>query len=386
MNSYDICVRGGGAVGSALALALSAQGLRVAHLVYPAPAAGATRGPDVRAYALNARSVELLTRLRVWDAMPEEAACRVSEMRVAGDAGGQIQFTAWQQCETQLAWIVDAAALDEALAQALRYAPGVTRVESAAAVQAALTAVCEGARSSSRDEFGAGFVRHDYPQAAVAARLVSDTPHDGAAWQWFRSPDVLALLPFHRPEHGSSYGFVWSVSRAQAARLAALSDAEFEAELNATVAASADPLSPVQPGRLRLSGPRATWPLALGQAEHWCGPGWVLLGDAAHQVHPLAGQGLNLGLADVDTLVSVLADARRNEAWRPLGDEKLLRRYVRERAAPTQAMARTTDTLLHLFAKDSAPLRELRNQGLTLLNRLPPVKRWLIGHALDTRR
>jgi len=108
-----------------------------------------------------------------------------------------------------------------------------------------------------------------------------------------------------------------------------------------------------------------------------------LLGDAAHVVHPLAGQGLNLGLADVDTLSRVLAERQRQEAWRSLGDEKLLARYARERAGPTWLMGRVTDGLWQLFAQESAPVKELRNRGLSLLNHLPPLKRWLAGRALQ---
>jgi 2-polyprenyl-6-methoxyphenol hydroxylase-like FAD-dependent oxidoreductase len=107
----------------------------------------------------------------------------------------------------------------------------------------------------------------------------------------------------------------------------------------------------------------------------------VLLGDAAHVVHPLAGQGLNLGLADVAALVRVI---REREAWRPLGDEKLLRRYARERAAPTWAMGQVTDGLLRLFADDTPALRELRNRGLTLVDKLSPLKRWLTARALNS--
>jgi 2-polyprenyl-6-methoxyphenol hydroxylase-like FAD-dependent oxidoreductase len=121
----------------------------------------------------------------------------------------------------------------------------------------------------------------------------------------------------------------------------------------------------------------------LGHAQRWCGPGWVLLGDAAHAVHPLAGQGLNLGLADVRALVQVLAQARREAPWRSLGDERTLRRYVRERSTPTQAMSGLTDSLLHVFAQPSAPLKELRNRGMTLVHHLGPIKRWLASRALD---
>jgi 2-polyprenyl-6-methoxyphenol hydroxylase-like FAD-dependent oxidoreductase len=127
----------------------------------------------------------------------------------------------------------------------------------------------------------------------------------------------------------------------------------------------------------------AAWPLALAQAGRWTGPGWVLLGDAAHQVHPLAGQGLNLGLADVDTLVDVLKQARADEPWRAVGDERTLRRYARQREWPTKAMAGLTDGLLHLFADERAPVKDLRNAGMALVQRLGPVKTWLISRALD---
>lgn len=370
MDSYDIAVRGAGAVGRSLALALSRQGLRVALLAAPERAAG----PDVRAYALNAQAVALLRGLKVWDALPADAATAVAEMQVHGDAhGSRLEFNAWSQCVDALAWIVDAQALDEALATAVRFAPHVTVLDAEAPVQAALTALCEGKHSAAREALGVAWRAQPYGHTAVAARLVADRPHEGVARQWFRSPDILALLPFDRPQPGHSYGLVWSVPTARAEALLALPDAEFEAELQQASGGAAGPLS--------LGGPRVGWPLQLAQAERVCGPGWVLLGDAAHVVHPLAGQGLNLGLGDVESLTRVIA---QREAWRPLGDEKLLRRYARERAVPVQAMAQLTDGLLHLFAHDAPVLRELRNRGLDLVDRLSPLKRWLAGRALGT--
>ena len=134
-------------------------------------------------------------------------------------------------------------------------------------------------------------------------------------------------------------------------------------------------------GELRLVSERAAWPLAQAQAGAWSGPGWVLLGDAAHVLHPLAGQGLNLGLADVAALVEVI---REREAWRGLGDARLLRRYARERLAPTWAMGQVTDGLLRLFSHDAPGARELRNRGLTLVDKLSPLKRWLTARALNS--
>ncbi|MEO7851873.1 MAG: FAD-dependent monooxygenase, partial [Rubrivivax sp.] len=134
-------------------------------------------------------------------------------------------------------------------------------------------------------------------------------------------------------------------------------------------------------GPLQLAGPRASWPLSLARAERVCGPGWVLLGDAAHVVHPLAGQGLNLGLADVKALAEVML---AREPWRALGDERLLQRYARQRAGPTRAMGDLTDGLLQLFASEVPLLRELRNRGLSLVNALPPLKRLLASQALDS--
>jgi 2-polyprenyl-6-methoxyphenol hydroxylase-like FAD-dependent oxidoreductase len=152
----------------------------------------------------------------------------------------------------------------------------------------------------------------------------------------------------------------------------ALPDAAFESALMDATAGSAGPL--------RLTGARADWPLSLARAESVSGPGWVLVGDAAHVVHPLSGQGLNLGLADVAALAEVLA---AREPWRPLGDERLLRRYARRRDLPVRAMGHVTDTLLHLFASEQPMIRELRNRGLSLVNRLPPLKRFLTARALD---
>ncbi len=370
MKTYDVLVRGSGIVGQSLALALARLGLQIALRPDPVRREG---GPDIRAYALSATSVALLRSLKVWDALPAHAATPVHDMHIEGDSGDSVlEFSAWEAKTGELAHIVDAAVLERELASAVRFAPHVSVINDDD-VEASLTALCEGKASGTRDKLGIGFERVAYGHRAIAARLTSNRDHQNVARQWFRSPDVLALLPFDTPQPQSSYALVWSLPDERAEVLLAMDDRAFEQALMEATAGAA--------GELALASPRAAWPLMRGHASAVSGAGWVLLGDAAHVVHPLAGQGLNLGLADVVALARVIAE---REPWRELDDEKLLRRYARARLAPTWAMGQLTDGLLQLFAHSTPAVRELRNRGLTLVNHLPFVKRWLTARALDS--
>jgi 2-polyprenyl-6-methoxyphenol hydroxylase-like FAD-dependent oxidoreductase len=356
----DVCIRGAGVVGRTLALLLARDRLRVGLVESGQPAAH-----DVRAYALNAASRDLLTQLRAW---PEGAQVTpVVRMDVHGDEGGLVQFRADRQGVDALAWICGSDALQERLGAALDFQPHVERL--AEPRPAAVTVVCEGKASTTRAEYGVQYEVARYPQHAIAARLEGDRPHEGAARQWFMDGDILALLPLGGPE-GRGVALVWSVAQDRADNLLALPAQGFEQRISD---ASHHAL-----GALRLESERVRWPLQLARADHWCGPGWVLAGDAAHTVHPLAGQGLNLGLADARELARVLHE---REYWRGLGDIRLLRRYERARKAQVAAMQIATDGLQQLFAQESRMASWLRNWGMRGFDRSGPVKSWVARQA-----
>jgi 2-polyprenyl-6-methoxyphenol hydroxylase-like FAD-dependent oxidoreductase len=364
----DVCIRGAGIVGRTLALLLARDRLRVGLVRQPAHPGGATS--DIRAYALNAASKELLELLRAW---PDAAhATPVVGMQIRGDDGGEVNFQAQAESAAALAWIVDVQALQERLGEALRYQPLVEWLD--AAQPAALTAVCDGRNSATRAEFGAQFEVKPYPQRAIAARLQCEISHGRVARQWFGGGEILAFLPLggSAPDAGgNSVAIVWSVQEQRAQDLLAMDSAAFEAQLEA--------VSQRALGKLTLTSERAAWPLQLARADRWCGPGWVLAGDAAHTVHPLAGQGLNLGLADARELAQVL---HQREYWRGVGDWRLLRRYERARKADVLAMSAATDGLQQLFARPAQPWGLLRNWGMTGFDASGPLKHWVARQAM----
>ena len=366
--SPEVCIRGAGIVGRTLALLLARERIRVA-LVAPAPAAA---HEDVRAYALNAASRALLQGLRAW---PEAAhATPVREMRVNGDEGGRVCFSAAVQKVEALAWIVDVPALEKQLADAVRFQPQIEVVD--VPVPAALTVVCEGKASTTRDALNVRYDITRYPQHAIAARLEATQAHGSVARQWFNDKgEVLALLPLGGAG-GRTVALVWSVDQFRAPDLMALGADEFQAAVRE---ASHDAL-----GALTLSSERAAWPLQRAIADRWTGhlpdgKSWALAGDAAHTVHPLAGQGLNLGLADASVLAEVI---KAREYWRSVGDPRLLRRYERARRTDVLSMSLATDGLQQLFSHGAEPLPALRNWGMRGFDRTRLVKQWVARQAM----
>jgi 2-polyprenyl-6-methoxyphenol hydroxylase-like FAD-dependent oxidoreductase len=374
---FDVAVRGGGIVGQTLALLLARERLRVA-LVAPVRPAGVT---DVRAYALNAASRELLRKVRAWPETDEATATDatpvitpVGAMAVFGDEGGAVHFDAKRVGQEALTWIVDVPALEQRLAQAVQFQSGIERVSEAP--RAALTVICEGRRSATREELGLEFEVRPYPHKAVAARLTCAQPHGGVARQWFKDGEIMALLPMDGAT-GHTVALVWSVDSAKADQLVNESPETLAQAIQAQCGCAL--------GDMQMQSPAQAWPLELSRAKRWIArtaQGSVALaGDAAHAMHPLAGQGLNVGLGDAAELASVL---QTREFWRDPGDFKLLRRYERARQAEVGAMGWATDGLFGLFAQTDGRVQALRNWGMSGVDRLDPLKNWLARKAMGT--
>jgi 2-polyprenyl-6-methoxyphenol hydroxylase-like FAD-dependent oxidoreductase len=388
--AIDVCIRGAGVVGKTLALLLARARIRVGLVQTAAPQGSA---PDIRAFALNAASQALLHSVRAW---PDDG-CAVQHMRVQGDEAASVQFDATAQGVDALAWIVDASALEQRLQTALSFAPEITLLT--APEPAALTVICEGRHSLTRDALGIELEQQPYHQSAIAALLTTANPHQATAWQWMQgansadgasedphSGEVCALLPRGASMAGNSVALVWSVHHDRVPSLIQLDDAQFAA---AVQQACGNAL-----GAMTLSSARATWPLHMAQASRWVGQGlgaiaaglvadpqaaWVLAGDAAHAVHPLAGQGLNLGLGDAAELARVLA---AKEYFRSYGDQRLLRRYERARKGDAAALRLATDGLQRLFAWDDPRVRAVRNWGMRGFDAIAPLKSAVMQRAM----
>lgn len=376
---HDLIVVGGGPVAAALACAM--RGMSVALVAHEPPlrAAPPPGAIDARVYALSPGNVAFLRDIGVWGALPAERLCPVHAMQVWGDGGARIEFDAYAAGVPELAWIVEDALLQGALWQASpaqRIAPAepqsllVTPEQASLGLRdgrtlaAALIVGADGANSFVRREAGIAAREKDYAQAAVVANFRCEKPHRNTAYQWFAGGPVLALLPLP----GDRVSMVWSLPCAEAERLDADNvAAAVEAACNRTL------------GSLTLLTPPRSYRLRRLAAHRLVAPRIALAGDAAHVVHPLAGQGLNLGLQDVRSLAQVLA---AREPMRDLGDQRLLRRYERSRAEPILAMDGIIWGLFALFGAQGRVASRVRNAGLNLTDRLPVLKNILMRQAM----
>jgi ubiquinone biosynthesis UbiH/UbiF/VisC/COQ6 family hydroxylase len=384
---FDVAVVGPGVAGLATALGLAQQGFKVG-LIGPRPRVHrpTDEAPfDARIYALAPGSAALLERLGVWGRVDAGRICPVERMRVFGDAGDELTFDAYAATVERLATIVEESELARVLDMACDYQPAITRIEATfhglravkggaeielddgRRVSVALVVGADGANSAVRAAAGISAELKPYRHTALVANFQCERPHLNAAWQWFTDEGIVALLPMA----GDRVSLVWSAPEALAPALQSLAPAAFAERVTARsshVLGSLTPLGPVQ-----------AFPLRLLTVRRLVGSALALVGDAAHVVHPLAGQGLNLGLQDVDALLTTVGS---REAFRGAGDPIVLRRYERSRAEAIGLMRFTTDGLARLFAIDDPLVRGARNAGMALVNRLKPLKSRLIRQAL----
>lgn len=380
---YQAVIVGAGLVGAAAALALGRQGLRVA-LIERQPPAEPDDAWDTRIYAISPASQRFLDHLGAWQRLDTARIQPVYRMDVAGDAAGALRLDAYEAGVPHLATILESGRLQAALWQALEadgsvalHCPaGIASIErgermarivldDGVTLEAELVIGADGAHSRIRDWAGLSSALTPYGQSGVVANFACERPHRGTAFQWFFDGDILAWLPLP----GTRMSMVWSTSSAHADELVAL-DAQALAEK--VRAAGHDRLGALEP-----LTPAAAFPLRLIRVESVVAPGVALIGDAAHGVHPLAGQGVNLGFGDAEALVDVLAQHRRSH----LGDLRILQQYARRRAEPVQRMQALTHGLHHLFAEPRAAW--LRNTGLSVFDRLPPLKAALVREAMS---
>jgi 2-octaprenyl-6-methoxyphenol hydroxylase len=339
---------------------------------------------DVRVYAVSPGSRAWLRDLGAWDALNAKRINPVRRMEIFGDGGANLSFSA--RPGAALAWILEAGRLTAAIeahaaslshvrllhgAAGTEYRASAERVavalESGGSAEGDLLVGSDGPDSPVRAALGIAFEESAYDEQAVVANFETQRPHADTARQWFRSDGVLAWLPLP----GSRISIVWSTANANAEALSALPQAEFEERVRA---AGGDAL-----GALRLISPVARFPLRRIRVPEPIAPGVALIGDAAHAVHPLAGQGVNLGFQDARVLAEAISE--RTALERP-GDLAVLRRYARERREDVTAMQFVTDGLDKLFASDRPGLYSLRNWGLKLLDSQEWAKDALAGRAM----
>ncbi|MCD6042900.1 MAG: 2-octaprenyl-3-methyl-6-methoxy,4-benzoquinol hydroxylase, partial [Burkholderiales bacterium] len=338
---------------------------------------------DARVYALSPGNVEFLRRMKAWPSVPAERVAPVHAMRIFGDDGAsRLEFDAYRAGVPELAWIVEDSALQDALWAGLDVeicAPAQCeelcvheksvslKLRDGQTLSARLVVGADGANSFVRRAAGIEVAESDYGQTAVVANFRCEKPHANTAFQWFQGGEVLAFLPLP----GDQLSMVWSLPRAEAVRIERM---EAQPLCHEVEAASRHAL-----GSLELTSSQKAYPLRRLAARKLVGPRVALAGDAGHVIHPLAGQGLNLGLQDARALADMLV---ARAPVRDPGDLALLRRYARSRAEPILAMGSVVDGLHTLFNAGNPLAARLRNAGLNLTERLPVLKTILMRQAM----
>lgn len=389
MRDHDVIIGGGGLTGLVLARTLALTLGEGATIAVLAPATAAPR-MDPRSYALSAGSRRLLDAIGVWPAVAADAE-PVTGIDITDSALTDAIRPILLSYDTVIddgqpgMWIVPADALQAAAAAAIADLPSVTMRDATAAgfkndaagitialadgarARAGLVVACDGRASPLRESAGIKTVAWRYPQTGIVTTVRHERPHAGRAIQHFLPGGPFAILPMK----GNRSCVTWSEDEHEAARILALDDAGFLAELERRFGHRL--------GALELAGPRAGWPLAMHLARELIAPRFALVGDAVRGVHPIAGQGLNLGLRDVAALSECIVDAVR--VGLDVGDATALERYARWRRFDGAASAAAFGALNTLFSQDNALLRAVRDAGLGVVDRLPALKQTLVREA-----
>jgi 2-octaprenylphenol hydroxylase len=399
----DVAVIGGGIVGKACALGLAQQGFDVVQIAPDLDQPTSKPSGDQwaeRIYAISPGTRSLLQSLQVWDAIDHTRLQVVRDMRIygnRGEPGDGLHLSAFEAGVPQLAWIGESDLLEHTFEQACRFQSKLECVigsldnlfvepdgallrlhgtQSPVEIKANLVIAADGANSSLRSMLQIQTDEKSYEQRAVVGNFLCTNAHLETAFQWFLpGGDILAMLPLP----GKQVSMVWSTSPENATRLLALDAGQWQSEFamlhDGAIVHALGTLSPhSKPG---------SFPLRKIRAQRVIGPELmpkvILIGDAAHVIHPLAGQGLNLGLRDVAALLRIL---RERESFRTIADPVLLRRYERERHGDTSAILWVTDRLKQLFTSANPLQQKIRNWGMGLVNRSHLIKRHLIKEAL----
>lgn len=391
MESADVIILGGGLVGLALAAALDSSGLTAIVLDPADPFGRTTAAFDGRTSAVSSSSMRMLGALGVLDYLPA-AGCPIRRIAVSdGLAPGGLHFDA--DDDEALGWMHENRHLRAALqgrAEAGGYLDlcwqartasvdhgefGVTiKLMDGSSLRAPLLVACDGRNSPMREAAGIRVARWKYDQQAIVSVLRHERPHDHVAYEIFYPSGPFALLPMNDDEGGHRSAIVWSVPAADAAGWMALDDDDFAAEAQVAMGGFL--------GRVSLLAPRSSYPLGFHHSARITAQRLALAGDAAHAIHPIAGQGLNLGFRDAAALAQVLVEGAR--LGLDLGDRQLLDRYERWRALDGLSVAVATDSLTRIYGIPGKAASAVRRFGMGLVQRIIPLKEQLKGEARGT--
>ncbi|MBS1227940.1 MAG: Ubiquinone biosynthesis hydroxylase, UbiH/UbiF/VisC/COQ6 family [Proteobacteria bacterium] len=381
---FDVVIVGGGLAGLSLACALRDTRLKIALVESRAPLPA--EGWDSRVYAISPASTEFLRTIGAWKHLDNARLTPIEAMKIKGDGGARLAFSAYQAGVPELGWIVESSLMACELWESVKRQgnltlccparPSALEFSASAAtltlaggqtLESRLLVGADGRDSWVREAAGLSAIDTPYGEMGLVANFACELPHRAIARQWFRDDGVLAWLPLP----GKRISIVWSAPDALAAELLAL---PAEALAARVAAAGGDEL-----GALTQITAASAFPLRLLRVPTTVARRLALIGDAAHGIHPLSGHGINLGYQDARVLAELLA---ATPEWQDLGSERLLLRYQRARREETLLMQYTTDTLRRLFREKLPGLKTLRNIGMNLTNALPVAKNLLVRYAI----